>query len=365
VTANDPTAQYRVRGVQSANPISVGSAQPQTVKLSNEDMLGGIYYWAAASTTGAYGIFRHDMSMPGQPAQQFLTSAQTVSATYPMGRCVACHVLSRDGKEMAITYDGGGGGGTMVDVATATPRPSIAAWNFGTFTPDGAQFLAVSAGTLTVRDYTTQNVLATMTASGPVTHPDLSPDGTKLVYVHPGTAGADWDFQKGAIFVRTYDQTSKTFGPEQQLVNDGQNNYYPSFSPDGQWILFNKAPSGTAYNNATATLWVVKADNSSAPIQLTTANVGPTLTDSWGRWAPFAQTFGTNNEQIYWITVSSKRDFGVRLVGVARPQIWMTPFFPDRASSGQDPSAPMFRLPFQDITSNNHIAQWTEYVVTQ
>ena len=53
----------------------------------------------------------------------------------------------------------------------------------------------------------------------------------------------------------------------------------------------------------------------------------------------------------------------VRLVGAGRPQIWMTPFFPDRAATGADPTAPAFRLPFQDLNSSNHIAQWTERVV--
>ena len=41
----------------------------------------------------------------------------------------------------------------------------------------------------------------------------------------------------------------------------------------------------------------------------------------------------------------------------------MTPFFPDRAMQQQDPSAAAFRLPFQNIDSNNHIAQWTEQIV--
>ena len=41
----------------------------------------------------------------------------------------------------------------------------------------------------------------------------------------------------------------------------------------------------------------------------------------------------------------------------------MTPFFPARAAAGQDPSGPAFRLPFQNLTDNNHIAQWTETVV--
>ncbi|MDB4955322.1 MAG: tolB protein precursor, partial [Myxococcales bacterium] len=160
-----------------------------------------------------------------------------------------------------------------------------------------------------------------------------------------------------------YDPATQTFGPEHQLVSDGNNNYYPSFSPDGQWILFNRAASGDAYNNGNASLWVIKADGSAPAVELASSNAALGLTNSWGRWAPFAQTIGTNGEQMYWVTVSSTRNFGVRLVGAARPQIWMTPFFSDRATMGQDPSDASFRLPFQNIESNNHIAQWTEQVV--
>jgi dipeptidyl aminopeptidase/acylaminoacyl peptidase len=214
-------------------------------------------------------------------------------------------------------------------------------------------------------------VLTTMPGGGYVTHPDVSPDGTKLVYVRPQVPGSDWAFGTGNIYMRTYDQTSMTFGPEQQLVADGANNYYPSFSPDGQWILFNKGDNTTgagisgSYNGPNATLWVIKADNSSPAVQLTTANLSAGLTDSWGRWAPFAETYGAGKEPMFWVTVSSKRDFGVRLVGAGRPQIWMTPFFPDKAAANTDPSAAAFRLPFQDITTNNHIAQWTTAVVVQ
>ena len=107
----------------------------------------------------------------------------------------------------------------------------------------------------------------------------------------------------------------------------------------------------------------MKADGSQPPIELVAANATTNLTNSWGRWAPFGQSLGANREQMYWVTVSSKRDFGVRLVGVGQPQIWMTPFFPGRATSAADPSAPAFRLPFQSIVTSNHIAQWTERVV--
>ena len=359
---NEGTVQFQVRGVSSANPTSVGSAPPQLVRLSNEAMLGGLYYWASAGATSPEGIYRHDMSKPGQPAEQYLTKAQTNN------RCVACHVLSRDGTEMAVTWDGGNGNSNLLDVATttlATEQAGTNAWNFGTFTPDGKQFLGVKNGVLTVRDYATQAVLATMTSAGYVTHPDLSPDGTKLVYVRPAVQGSDWSFDQGGIFMRTYDEASLSFGPEQQMFLDGNNNYYPSFSPDGQWILFNHAPAGgSAYNNANASLYVMKADGTTTtPIELATANFGAGLTDSWGRWAPFSQTLGANDQQMYWVTVSSKRNFGVRLVGVNQPQIWMSAFLPDKAAAGQDPSTPAFRLPFQNIDSNNHIAQWTQQVV--
>jgi hypothetical protein len=67
---------------------------------------------------------------------------------------------------------------------------------------------------------------------------------------------------------------------------------------------------------------------------------------------------------MFYLTFSSKRAFGVRLAG-GRPQIWMTPVFPARAAAGGDPSGKAFRVPFQDLATSNHIAQWTQAVVTQ
>jgi WD40 repeat protein len=366
----DSSVSFRVRGVTSGAPGAVGAAAPQTVQLSNEDMAGGLYYWAAASKTAVIGIFRHDMSKPGQPAEEFLTTNQT------SGRCVACHVLSRDGTRMAITYDGGDKPATMVDVATAAVAPSTTRWNFGTFTPDNTQFLSIEDGVLVVRDALTQGVLATMPSAAAVSHPDLSPDGTKLVYATNPSGFHDWEFITGQIYTRTYDQATRTFGPEQPLVNDGKNNFYPSWSPDGAWILFNKdTMGGVTYDNPNSSTWVVKADGSLPPVELAAANESLGLTNSWARWAPFPQTLGPAAEPMFWITMASKRDFGVRLRNTGlfqRPadgtpakssQIWMSPLFPGRAAQGHDPSTRAFRLPFQNLESSNHIAQWTERVV--
>jgi hypothetical protein len=363
----EQVVSFQVRSVQLANPGVVGTTGPRPVKLSNEQMEGGLYYWAAAQSNGAYGIYRHDMAKPGQPAEEFMTTNQTT------GRCVACHSLSRDGTKMAITYDGGNGAAATIDVATSTRSGDMSPWNFATYTPDGSKLLTVFTGIITVRDATTGAAITNMPSASYVTHPDISADGTRLVYiVRPGTpgTGADWSFTGGQVFTRTYDPVTQTFGAETPLVTAGANNFYPSWSPDGQWILFNRTDGGDAYNNANASLWVVKSDGSAPPIELATMNRGLGLTNSWGRWAPFQQTVGAGFDPIYWITVSSKRDFGVRLhnsaleVAAQRPQIWMTAFFVGKANMNLDPSAPAFRLPMQNIEGNNHIAQWTERVVT-
>ena len=70
--------------------------------------------------------------------------------------------------------------------------------------------------------------------------------------------GADWAFASGQLFTRTYDQATRTFGPETPLVTDAGNNFYPSWSPDGQWVMFNRdASNGDAYDNANGSLFVI------------------------------------------------------------------------------------------------------------
>ncbi len=351
-----------VRGLNTAAPQTAGITPPITVHLTNEAIQGGLYYWAAAG--GGEGIWRHDMSKPGDPPEKFFTTTET-----PAGRCVACHSLSRDGTKMAVTYDGGDQSGTILDVGTLTPAiaPGMLYWNFATFTPDATKLLTVSKGQLTLRSATNGDLLATVQNTSVASHPDFAPQGDKIVYVQR-SGGSDWAFTSGNLVTQTYDPVNVTFGDlPTPLVTGGGNNFYPSFSPDGQWVLFNRTDNNEdSYDASTAQLWVVKADGSAPPMKLDAADIGPGLTNSWARWAPFQSSYGATNEPLYWITFSSKREFGVRMgpgAGTLRPQIWMAPFFPGRMAAGTEPTAPSFRLPFQDLGTNNHIAQWTERVV--
>lgn len=354
--------RVNVRALTIASPQQIGVATPRTLRLTNNDLEGGLYYWAAASAGGApYGIFRHDFGNPGQPAEPFYTTTEA-------GRCVACHALSRNGERMTVVWDGGDGPSTVIDVASRTPMipHNEQFWNFAAYAPDGSRLVTSRGGTLTVRDGTTGAVSGTVPTGVFATHPDFAPQGNLLAFTRAPSSAAganDWHFTGGEIATIPFDAAGGTWGTPTTVVTGGGNNYYPSVSPDGQWLLFNRSTED-AYDDASAELWVARIDGSGAR-KLDLANIGPGLTNSWARWAPFRSSYGPDGatEDLFWITWSTKRDFGVRLVSAGRPQLWMSPFFPERVAAGNDPTAPAFRLPFQDILSNNHIAQWTEVVV--
>jgi len=357
-SANEDAVVAHVRGVSTAVPGQIGEAAPRTAIPADTPISGGLYYWTTGmggSCAGVCGIYRHDLSQPSAPAEPFYTQNDA-------GRCVACHALSRDGTKMAVTFVTGDGPGSMVDVATRTPlTPDPGQWNFATYTPSADRLITAFNGYLDIRDGSSGAALGQIATGQFATQPDFSPTGTFIAYA--GTTGItpphyNVSFTSANIVVQSYDGTN--YGAPQTIVTSvGENNYYPSVSPDGAWVAFNRS-TGDSYNDPDAEVWVVPATGGT-PIRLDTANIQSGLTNSWVRWAPFEQT--VNGERMFWLTFSSFREFGVRLAQGTRPQIWMAAFFPDRATAGTDPTAPAFWLPFQDITTNNHIPQWTEAVI--
>ncbi len=355
-----------VAGLNTSSPTIKGTSSPQHVDVTNEIVQGGLYYW---TTTSPQAVFRYDMSTPQVPPSNFF-----MGGTQPTS-CLGCHTLSKDGTKVAITLDSGDGRGTVFNVADYTVLVPYATnaqyWNFATFNPDASKLVTVSQGQMVLRDSNGGTVLGSLANSAGTlaTHPELSPDGTMLANVETTGGGTDYDVTGGSIVLRSFDTTTNAFGPTHTLVADaaGASNFYPSWSPDGQWILFTRN-SGNSYDNPTSEIWVVKADGSSAPIQLATADTGmASITNSWGRWTPFPQSSGAANEALFYFTFSTKRAFGVRGTTTGAygtdTQIWMAPFFPDRATGAMDPSGPAFRMPMQDFNTSNHIAQWTQAVV--
>jgi hypothetical protein len=96
------------------------------------------------------------------------------------------------------------------------------------------------------------------------------------------------------------------------------------------------------------------------------------LTNSFPRWSPFVfKRTGEAGSRLMWVTFSSSRHYGLRAAPPAAPGgenatgslIWMAAVDPDAVSNGVDGSYPAFAIPFQDLTTSNHIAQWTTQVI--
>jgi hypothetical protein len=206
------------------------------------------------------------------------------------------------------------------------------------------------------------------------------------------------------------------FGPATEIVHSsGENNFYPSYSPDGKFIAFNRVakqagamtacangfcPNDSFSNPKSRVLLLPTGGGITMPIDLEAANGSPAatpvdLSNSWPRWTPFVQTY--KGSRLLWLTFSSTRDYGLRvrnhvMVGgqpqiqcypsdsaelpggahhqpfadnCEQPQLWMAAINLSSAevSTPGDPSYPAFWLPFQDITTHNHSAQWTQQVV--
>jgi hypothetical protein len=416
--------------------------------FASEDIHGAIYYWKSTITSNGTGGQIWEKSFGDTTPESQVTG---VGGGALGSSCNGCHVLSRDGQRMVVYSDDDDSDdeysdvtGSLIDMANKMAIGTAYAGRgtgqppgFSTMSPTHAYYLTTDGlGTSPTNNFTLWNgntgvQSSTITFGNSAdrpTMPDWSPDGKTVVYDLPN-AVATWDgiagfgarldddhMFGGSLWTLPYNGNGAFGTPSVFLQSGGENNYYPSYSPDGQFIAFDRAPASTAvssisgclnagspgalcpndsFSNPAARLMLTSATKGSTVIDLEQAN-GSTkaspvnLSNSWPRWSPFVQTYQGN--KLLWIAFSSTRDYGLlvrnhltgmyqcypadayQLPGGAhhstfdakcqQPKLWMAAINLSDVS-GTDPSFPAFYLPFQDITTHNHTPQWTEQVVTQ
>jgi hypothetical protein len=416
----DPV-KVTVRATANSMCVSTSTANI-SINFAKEDLAGGIYYWQAATYGGiggkTGGIYSHDFGTFDPTPTPFYTSGAT-------GTCVGCHYLSRDGERISLAFDDPDGDDEFGDEHTSTldvaSRTVLGGKNvspgFQTWTHDHSKMIASTFKsmnkTLAVFDSNGATLLSSLALPMPGTQPDLSKDDTTLLFVVPlaGPAACgmapfsmqgDHHFVGGSLWSATFDASANAISNAKQILQaSGRNYYYPNLSPNQTFVVLNDAPqpgntataNNDAFYNRSARVKLIHYPPAAGatPIDLPALNVADGLTNSWPRWSPFVQTY--KNHQILWVTFSSNRDYGLHLVnkgfdncyppegpmcnqpqplskmGVgyescAQPQIWMAAVIvdPDTSLDTKDRSFPAFWLPFQDVTSHNHSAQWVEKV---
>ncbi len=396
------------------------STNSVNIAFAEEDLVGGLYYWKSTITPNGTGghIWRKSFG-DTLPPEQLTTDANGAA-------CFGCHSLSRDGKRMFVNHDDDDSDDEYSDVNSdlmdVETKMFVQNNNFAnlppgfqTFNPDHTLALSSNGlGDLTpATDFylldgdtglgaTPAKIVAAPSGKRP-TQPDWSADGKNVVfvvadYIAWGNHHDDDHFSGGSLFSIPY--ASGAFGDPVALVTSaGENNYYPSYSPDGSFIIFDRVPKpttmdvaeGDSFSNPKARVMILSVKSGATPEDCANLNGTGDLSNSWPRWSPFIQTYKKN--RLLWVTFSSTRDYGLRVrnsfgsqvqcypadsaedpgsphhqvfpANCKQPQLWMAAVNLDQAEiPSTDPSLPAFWLPFQDDTTHNHTAQWTQTVVT-
>ncbi len=342
-----------VRGVKKSSLGTCTRSSQTKILVGPAALKGGVYYW---TTWPHNAIMRYDFGQANKKPVEYISTKN-----FP--KCVGCHAVSPDGSRLAFTDENHVAGiwsitdnkGLNLNAPKAT---------YHAFTPDNKYLLASYMSRMSLRKAATGLNPISLDLGGPASHPEISPRGDAIVWSRHSTYREGTTINQGSLYTTTLDES--TIGKPKLLLKQyhQDNFYYPAFSPDGKWVLFNKSMEGS-YGSDQAELWIIRSTGGK-PIMLARANKAKLLRNSWPRWAPFTQLY--NGRSIWWFSFSSVRDYGTDLVNTGAShskkvtQIWMCAFDPALAAKGKDPSFPAFWVPFQDLKSKNHIAQWTKTV---
>ncbi len=389
-TAAGDTLTITVEGLAQASPATKYASTPVAFHMSHDTIDTSAIYWWSSS---AGSIMTQTFGQTSQPSPV-------------IANCSGCHSLSRAGSRIGYSRCVNNSCGPEY-IGFMKYDDTAHAWREvvnadakaiqGTYTtfapvgnpfPDDTQSVAIvtsMSGTFGLYDPDTGTPVASNLASVAIaghsaTMPDWSSDGTQVVFAS-SDPNQSVDVSNSSIAMMSYAYTggAHTFGTPSVLVQQPitvnsqsyTNLYFPSFSPDGQLIVFNAAR--TTWRNfsdaktAGQRLMVVKPGGG-APIDLLALNGGTGDQDiTWPHWAPGATS------DYYWIVFSSERDYGHEVTAATSTgttciqngvkqckQIWIGAISKAALASGQiDPSSPPVWLPGQDTRNDNISPYWT------
>lgn len=323
------------------------------------EVAGAVYYWAPSNSS----IVRLAV---GATAPEVLVSGTMFS-------CPGCHALSPDGTRVAYTRGGGTPIGPMGVVSTEDGtqiQPESLSGYYPSFAPDNRHLAAARGGDIVIIDTDTGDDAATLprVSGTSASQPSWSPRDEAVVFAAGASTGGGGDLL-GALAVSNAgiarsERVSGGWAPAEWLVRPedlpgtGDNLFYPAYSPDANWVAFNRASgsAGAGSSPPGSELWVThqNPDVTVAPVRLDRANGPAGTTNTWPRWAPEIA------DGRMWVAFASNRPYG-RLGSGEHTQIWIASVRPDLAFAGEDPSSSAYWMPHQSLDTPNHVAYWAPY----
>jgi len=315
------------------------ASRPVNLEVSNVRLPGSVVYWSPI-TEGLWSI------EIGATEAVPLLDPDTVG-------CVGCHALNTGAPDrLSMAWGERAVVSRLDDLEQPVVEPSEERPGRFTILDDASNRLIRSwEGELFYDDAGTGAILGRLPTVGYATHPTINSDGDRLVY-SSCESGDGWEWNMIGCGLRALEmdgQGELTIDRELLPRHEAWNYYYPSISPDGQWVLYNRS-TGDTHDDRDAELMLIPLAIEGDPIRLDRANGGVDLTNSWPRWGPMLQDRA-------WISFSSRRGYGDRS-DRGTPQVWIAEVDLALAWSGFDPSRAAIRLPGQDLDVGNHTPVW-------
>ncbi len=395
-SASGDAITIAVEGLVQAQPATKYASAPITLNMSNDKIDNTAIYWWASS----------------QGSLMTQTFGQTGAPAAVKNNCTSCHSVSRSGSRIGYSrcvasdcgqiYVGFMKYDTTNKVWTDTVNADDKALSgsYTTFSPIGYPYaddkqsvalVATSACHLTMVNpdngaavASNVDVVSTHYNNNPGrcgTMPDWAPDGKSVVFASTPNAGQWIDVSNSAIATMSYSfaNSTHTFGEPTFIVpgpltlasGTYNNFFFPSFTPDGAYIVFDAARA--AWRNFTVAAspgerLVMTNPTGAWTRELANLNDTGDLDITWPHWAP------TNSADYYWVVFSTERDYGHKLTkantasacvanGVQQcKQIWIGAISKATLSAKSPPDDPSFApvwMPGQDIGADNISPYWT------
>lgn len=362
---------------------AISVSPPVHLRVSKTSVPGGLYYWSAHPPAAP----------PGSPDEgttyRLRIGARTAAPYIRPGKenpdtCEGCHAVSRQGNMIAFTATdslNGPEAGSFTLRYTQNPLTDPG------FTPDMPQSATIALNAdgsravigrgkelwLRYRDGSvpeSQIDPVHLGQEGQGYFPDFSPDGNRIAVTlsdHPDTP---WAVSTGSIATLEFDGVNFSDAKVLVPMTDQEFHFYPSWSPDGNWIVFASAPRGEdpgrctdgttpcptiSYDQPNARLRVAHfPDGRVYDLNRATQALGFTST-----MPKFATTVADRVNEMF-ITFNSKMPYGIEVPSNVPAQLWLSVLDFDRLPD--DPSSAPVWLPFQSFGQKNHLAYWTDNV---
>ncbi len=377
--SNDVPMTVTVRGGvyngSTLAQLAIGSSGP--LGIAPVEAPGAIVYWTTSGGSALKGF-----SIGDETVGPVLVPSQVKDQN---ASCIGCHTSTPDGLFAQVTTSNGWNNsiasvesgkqgtappwyGAAGKAALQAAPKGIASFSKAHWTNGDRVIVTTSANSgVAWIDLEAQNGPATglLARTGDTRKgaaPTWSHDGTKLTYVSTN-AIVDGRLDNGEADLYTIPYANRAGGaatPVPGASVQGQNEYYPAYSPDDALLAFDKIPGGTNMYNATpAELYVIPSAGGTATRleandpPACTGKKSPGVTNSWPKWSPSAGT-ASNGRTFYWMVFSSTRSPG------GNPQLYVSPVM---VQNGTITTYHALYLWNQPAAENNHTPAWDEFKI--